>query len=159
MKKMLFAAVTTLIAQSVLAAGIQVGEAYAYPTMPKMSQGGAFLSLTNTDDQDDVLLGATVDKKFAKKTAVEVHTHINDNGVMRMVQIKEGLELPAGKTQELKRGSYHLMFYGLNKPLKVGDKFDMTLKFKRNQPQTVTVTVREQQHQADGKGHNHEHHH
>ena len=156
MKKTLFALASMALCQLTLAVGIQVGDAYAYPTQPNMTQGGAFVSLTNTDNQDDTLIGAEIDKQLVDK--VELHTHINDNGVMRMREVKGGIPLPAGKTQELKRGSYHVMFFGLKKPFKVGDKFQMTLKFKRNKPQTVTVTVHEQQYKS-GEGHEHSHNH
>jgi len=70
---------------------------------------------------------------------------VNDNGVMRMREVKGGIPLPAGQTQELKRGSYHIMFFGLKKPLQEGDKFDLNLKFKNAKPQKITVTVKPMQ--------------
>ena len=74
-----------------------------------------------------------------------------------MRELKGGLDLPAGQTQELKRGSYHVMLFGLKKPLSVGDTFPMTLKYARNKAQTVTVTVREMQHKPAAHEH-HDHH-
>ena len=156
MKKTIFAAASVLFCQLALAAGIQLGDAYSYPTMEGMQQGGVFLPLTNTDKKDDVLVGASIDKSLVDK--VELHTHINENGVMKMREVKGGIPLPAGKTTELKRGSFHIMFFGLKKMFKVGDTFPLTLKFKNNKPQTVTVTVREQTHKT-GDAHNHDHSH
>ena len=88
---------------------------------------------------------------------------MNDNGVMRMREVKGGIPLPAGQTQELKRGGYHIMFFGLKKPLQEGDKFDLNLKFKNAKPQKITVTVKPMQagaaqmhgHDAGGEHHAH----
>ncbi|MCG7657013.1 copper chaperone PCu(A)C [Wielerella bovis] len=156
MKKVLFTILSAALCQTAFAKGIQVSDAYAYPTVGSMNAGGVFLSLTNTDARADKLIGASVADTLAEK--VEIHTHINDNGVMRMRELKGGLTLPAGKTQELKRGSYHIMLMGLKKPLSVGDTFPVILKYHRNKAQTVTVTVREQQYKANA-AHSHEHHH
>lgn len=162
MKKTVAVFAAALFAQAAFAQGIEAGEAYAYPTVKGMTQGGAFVSLTNTEQKDDTLVGAAISKKVAQKT--ELHTHINENGVMRMREVKDGIPLPAGATQELKRGSYHVMFFGLKKPLVAGDKFDMTLKFKHAKPKKVTVTVRPMDggaadpHAAHGgAGHEHAH--
>lgn len=162
MKKTVAVFAAALFAQAAFAQGIETGEAYAYPTVKGMTQGGAFVNLTNTEQKDDTLVGAAISKKVAQKT--ELHTHINENGVMRMREVKDGIPLPAGATQELKRGSYHVMFFGLKKPLVAGDKFDMTLKFKHAKPKKVTVTVRPMDggaanpHAAHGAaGHEHAH--
>ena len=155
MKKVFLLAATALLCQATFAKGIQTSEAYAYPTVGKMNMGGVFVSLTNTDEQADKLVGASVNKSIADK--VEIHTHINENGVMKMRELKGGLDLPAGQTQELKLGSYHVMLFGLKKPLSVGDTFPMTLKYARNKAQTVTVTVREMQHKPAAHEH-HDHH-
>ena len=72
---------------------------------------------------------------------------------MKMREVQGGIPLPAGQTQELKRGGYHVMVFGLAKPLRVGDKFPVTLKFQNGKPQTVTVTVREMSHNHGGHDH------
>ena len=154
MKKTVLALATALVCSSAFAHGIEAGEAYAYPTVQGMTQGGAFVNLTNTEKKDDKLVSATASKDFADK--IELHTHVNDNGVMRMREVKGGIPLPAGQTQELKRGSYHIMFFGLKKPLQEGDKFDLNLKFKNAKPQKITVTVKPMQAgaaQMHGHGH------
>ena len=74
---------------------------------------------------------------------------------MRMREVKGGIPLPAGQTQELKRGGYHVMIFDVVKPLQVGDKFPVTLKFQNGKPQTLTVTVREMDHGMAGHGHGH----
>ncbi len=61
--------------------------------------------------------------------SIELHDHINDNGIMCMrliafVEIKDGKSgmAPGGK---------HIMIMGLKKGLKVGDKVDRTLKLEK----------------------------
>lgn len=160
MKKMLLALAAMGLTQLALAQGIKVGDAYSFPTLDK-TQGGAFVSLINTDAKDDVLVGVDVDKSFADSVAL--HTHLHENGVMRMVEVKDGIPLPAGKTQELKRGGYHIMFFGLKKLLNVGDKFTMTLKYRDHAPKEVLFTVRpmtnQPQHHDHHDHHDHHHHH
>ena len=129
MKKTVLTLAAALLCSTAFAHGIEAGEAYAYPTVQGMTQGGAFVSLTNTEKKDDKLIGATASKQFADK--IELHTHVNDNGVMRMREVKGGIP--------------HIMFFGLKKPLQEGDKFDLNLKFKNAKPQKITVTVKPMQ--------------
>lgn len=162
MKKTFALIAATLLCQTAFAQGIETSEAYAYPTLQGMKQGGIFISLKNTDAQDNQLIAASVGKNIAQTT--ELHTHVHENGVMKMREVQGGIPLPAGQTQELKRGSYHVMVFGLSKPLQVGDKFPMTLRFKRGAPKTVIVTVRDMAHQPNAahdhhKGHGHHHGH
>jgi len=50
-------------------------------------------------------------------------------GVMRMRELKNGLEIKPGETVELKPGGYHLMFTELKQPLVQGQRFKATLSF------------------------------
>jgi copper(I)-binding protein len=47
----------------------------------------------------------------------EVHEMKMDGDVMKMRAVEGGLELPAGKTVELKPGGYHVMLMDLKAPL------------------------------------------
>ena len=140
MKKTLFAFAAAALCQVAFAQGIRAENAVAVSTVKGQDSSGAYVRLTNTDKQDDTLIGVSVPKNIADRA--ELHTHYNDNGVMRMREVKDGVPLPAGKTQELKRGSYHIMFFGLKKQLVPNEKFKLTLKYKRNKPQVVPVTVK-----------------
>ena len=42
--------------------------------------------------------------------AVEIHNHIEEDGIMKMRQI-DGITIKAGETVELKPGSFHLMMF------------------------------------------------
>ena len=57
---------------------------------------------------------------------VEIHEMAMDGNVMKMRAVAV-LELPAGKTVELKPGGYHVMLMDLKQPLKAGETVPLTL--------------------------------
>ena len=61
---------------------------------------------------------------------VELHVHINDNGVMKMREVP-GYDVPAKGSFELKPGGAHLMFLDLKRPFKEGDKVPVKFKFEK----------------------------
>ncbi|PSJ80612.1 copper chaperone PCu(A)C [Neisseria iguanae] len=138
MKKLLATLIIAGLATSVSAAGIQVKDTWARATVEGMHMSGAFMTIHNDNAKQDFLLGGSSD--VAER--VEVHTHINDNGVMRMREVKGGVPLPGKADTELKPGSYHIMFMGLKRALKEGETIPVTLKFKNEKPQTVNVPVK-----------------
>jgi hypothetical protein len=88
---------------------------------------GGYLKITNTGPTPDRLIGGTVEaaKRF------EIHEMSMTGGVMRMRELKDGLEIPGGKTVELKPGSYHVMMMDLSKPFTKGDRVKAMLTFER----------------------------
>ncbi len=52
------------------------------------------------------------------------------------------LDLPAGKTVELKPGSYHVMLMGLNAQVKEGDIVPLTLTVEGKDKKTQTIEVK-----------------
>ena len=114
---------------------ITIGHPYARATAAGQPTGGAFMSFANTGAADKLVsVSADVSK------SVELHTMAMEGDVMRMRQV-DGIEVGAGKTVELKPGSYHVMFVGLKAPLKAGDKFPLKLKFEKAGEVEVTVNV------------------
>ena len=114
---------------------IHIGKPYARATAPGQPTGGGFLKLENKGG-DDRLLSASA----GVAGSVELHTMSMDGDVMRMRQV-DAINLPAGKTVELKPGGLHIMFMGLKAPLKAGDSFPMKLKFEKAGEVTVDVKV------------------
>jgi len=117
--------------------GVKIENAWARATPGMAKNGGAYLTVVNAGKSRDRLVAATAD--VAKR--VEVHTHINDNGIMRMRQV-DGIDLPAGGTIQMKPGGYHVMFIGLHKPLKKGETFPVTLVFEKVGEVKTSVEVR-----------------
>lgn len=140
LKKLIGAAALSLAtfaahAHEFKAGAITVGHPYARATAAGQPTGGGFMKLINGGGNDKLLsVSADVSK------AVELHEMKMEGDVMKMRQV-DGIELQAGKTVELKPGSYHVMFIGLKAPLKAGDSFPVKLKFEKAGEVTVDVKV------------------
>ena len=89
--------------------------------------GAGYVTLKNAGAATDKLVSATAPDVAGK---VEIHEMAMDNGVMKMRPIN-GLEIPAGKSVELKPGGYHIMFMQLKHPLKAGETIKGTLTFEK----------------------------
>jgi hypothetical protein len=132
------AAAAALLALPALAdEGIAVRDAYARASSPAAKSGAAFMAIENTGSADDRLVAASSD--IAAR--VELHTHIVENDVMRMVHIEEGFEIPAGETVLLERGGKHVMFMGLTEPMEQGGTVEVTLTFEEAGEVTVEIPV------------------
>lgn len=114
---------------------IAIDHPYARATAPGQPTGGGFLKLENKGDADRLLSASA-----GVSNSVELHTMKMEGDVMRMRQV-DAIELPAGKTVELKPGGYHIMFMGLKAPLKAGDSFPVKLKFEKAGEVTVDVKI------------------
>lgn len=148
----ILSAVTALILATPGFAGetIAVHDAYIRSSTPTSPTGGAFMVIMNHGDTDDRLIGARSD--IAAK--IEIHTHIEDtNGVMRMVEVKDGIALGAGEMHALERGGDHVMFMGLSQDLIQGDTVSVTLIFETAGEVTIEVPVDRER--KPGKMHKH----
>ena len=126
MKKLMATLILAGLATSVSAAGIHIEDGWARSTVEGMKMGGAFMKIHNDEAKKDFLVGGS--SPVAER--IEVHTHVNDNGVMRMREVKGGIPLEEKGVTELKPGSYHVMFMGLKKNAERRRKVPVTLKFK-----------------------------
>ena len=98
---------------------------------------GVFMTITNKGKSDDVLVGAKSD--VAEMAGL--HTVVKDDqGGMKMTPIDK-IPVPASGSVELKPGSLHIMLMKLNKDLKTGDTFPLTLKYQNAGDQTIQVKV------------------
>ncbi len=130
--------VAALTPLPLLAQEIAIEDAYARAASPIAKSGAAFMTIRNTGDTDDQLIGASAD--IAAK--VELHTHIpGDGGVMMMREDKDGFEVPAGGAAHLARGGDHVMFMGLKGPMEHGDSFPLTLTFEKAGEIEIEVPV------------------
>lgn len=125
-------------------------------TAPTVKRGGAFMNIKNDGKTDDVLIAAST----PRSSKTELHnTTIDENGVMKMREMKDGIPVPAGQTVELKPGSLHVMFMDLHEPFVEGQTYPLTLKFKNAGEKTVTVTVKDMSNETPQKGNMHTHMH
>lgn len=87
-------------------AELKVSDAMVRDLIPGQNVAAAFFTITNT--------GKTVAKIVAAESnaaaMVEVHTHIHEDGMMKMRRL-EDLTIEAGQTVEFKPGHLHLMMF------------------------------------------------
>jgi periplasmic copper chaperone A len=131
--------VVTPVFSAGLADQISVVDPYVRMAPPGAKVTAAFMVVKNTSDKDIQIVKA--DSPAANVT--ELHNHINDNGVMRMRQVKE-VPLPAKGEAALKPGGYHVMLIDMKVPLKEGDKVAITLKFSDGGTKTIDAPVKRQ---------------
>jgi copper(I)-binding protein len=107
--------------------------------MPPGSKAtGAFFILHNTSEHDAAVIGGS---SPAAKT-VELHTHVEENGVFQMRQI-DRIDVPAGQQVTLQPGGLHVMLIDPTGPLHVGDTVSLTLEFEGGHSQAFDIPVQE----------------
>jgi copper(I)-binding protein len=136
-------AALSAVAHSFKLGEIDIGHPYARPTREGQMVGAGYLKLANKGPVDR-LVSAT----SPAAGSVEIHSMSMEGDVMKMRQV-DAIELATGQTVELKPGGYHLMLMGLKAPLKVGEKFPLTLKFEKAGEVVVTIKVEEPKPQPD----------
>ncbi|HEY9080954.1 copper chaperone PCu(A)C [Magnetovibrio sp.] len=128
---------TVAFTGAALAGDMTISKPWARASAGMAKAGAAFMFIYNETGMDDTLVAAKAD--VSKK--VELHTHLMEGGVMKMREVEGGIPVKNGTTQELKPGSYHVMFMGLNEPLKEGSSFPVTLVFEHAGEKTIKVEV------------------
>lgn len=108
--------------ETAAATGVQAQQAWARATRASGTVGAAYLTIHNPLADAQAVVGASSERCGR----IELHTHILDGEVMRMVEIDE-IPLPATADTLLKPGGLHLMLFDLTSPLAVGDTFTITI--------------------------------
>jgi copper(I)-binding protein len=116
---------------------VSIADPYVRATPPGQPNSAAFMTLTNASPLPRALVSAT---SPAAKT-VELHTHVKEDGIMRMRQV-ERIEIPAGQTVTLAPGGLHVMLIGLEKELKPGVSVDLSLSFDDGSEAKIQAPVR-----------------
>ena len=115
-------------------AQVEVKSAWARGTVAAQKTTGVYMQLKSAKD------GSLVGVESPVAGMAEVHQMRMDKNVMRMSAVPR-LELPAGRTVELKPGGYHVMLIDLKKPLKKGDSVPLKLKIEDRDKTVSTVEV------------------
>lgn len=108
---------------SAAAGQLTITGAWARATPPGARTGAAYLTFANDGAADTLLEASTPSAR-----TVEIHTHIVEGGLQRMVELAE-LTLPAGQTVVLQPGGLHLMLIDLTAPLAPGATVALSLRF------------------------------
>jgi periplasmic copper chaperone A len=103
---------------------------------PSAMATAAFMVLHNGSDKDIKLIKAA--SPVAK--VAELHTHINEGGVMKMRPVP-AIDIKAKGETQLKPGGLHVMLINLNHPLKEGEKVAITLGFEDGSSKEIEAPV------------------
>ncbi|MEO1694419.1 MAG: copper chaperone PCu(A)C [Pseudomonadota bacterium] len=116
---------------------LKIEHSWARPSLGANKITAGYMTITNTGKTDDTLIAA----KTPVATTVELHTHTNDNGVMRMRKLDGGIPLPAGTTVTLEPGGLHLMLIGLTTRVTTGSRVPVQLTFAKAGTVTVEAAI------------------
>lgn len=116
--------------------------------------GAGFMMVENSGPVDCQLVAA----QTPAAAKAELHTHIDEDGMMKMVHVPDGFTVPAGGHFMLERGGPHVMLMNLAKPLEQGDEVALTLDFGDCGVVEVTVPVDNDRLPSDGDDAGHDSH-
>ncbi|KIM00073.1 Copper metallochaperone bacterial Cox17-like protein [Paramagnetospirillum magnetotacticum MS-1] len=136
MKSIAIAAALFLgLAGQAVAADIEVANPFMRAAPMTGGTGAAFMTIHNHGAADRLV---SAQAEISK--SVELHTHVKDGDIYRMRKV-EALALPEHGSAELKPGGDHIMFIGLNAPVKEGSTVALTLTFEKAGKVVVQVPV------------------
>jgi len=139
-----------LMLASSAGAQVTVDQAWVRATAPGQPVAGAYLKVESAQ------AAALVAVRTPVTARAEIHEMKMEGGIMKMRPVTR-IELPAGKTVELKPGGYHLMLMNIAKPLRAGETVPITLVIegadKKRQEVEVKAEVRDMTTGMGGQGH------
>ena len=129
-------ATTVTFAQHYETGQIHILSPWARALPPTSPNSAVYLPLTNHGAHSDKLLSASADVA----EHVEVHSHILEDGMMKMRRVESGF-LPPHEDVLFAPGGQHIMLMGLKQPLAAGDRFPLLLEFDQTDQALVEVVV------------------
>ena len=139
MKRLTMLAAGLLFSAGVLAGAadnVSVQDPYVRLAPPNAAATAAFMVIRNTGDKDVKVVKA--DNPVSKAT--ELHTHLNEGGVMKMRPVP-AIEIKAKGEAVLRPGGLHVMMIDLKAPMKEGDSVPITLTFDDGSSKQVDAKV------------------
>jgi len=118
--------------------GIAIHDPWLRQPPPSAQVSAGYLQIDNPGAQADRLVAVETDAA----ERVEIHQMEEVGGVMRMREVEDGLEVPAGGQVALQPGGYHLMLMGAREGLEAGQQVEAVLVFERAGRVDVTFDVR-----------------
>lgn len=106
---------------------IEIDHPWTRAMPPGAKVGGGFMVITNAGSEPDRLVGLS----SPRAARGEVHEMTMQEGVMKMRELQDGLEIAPGATVELKPGGYHVMFMEVTEGFKEGEDIPATLVFEK----------------------------
>jgi periplasmic copper chaperone A len=122
--------------QAQTASDVKIEGAWIRTAVEGQSGTGGFMKLTAPAAMKLVAVSSPAAK------IGEIHEMKMEGSVMKMAEIKGGLELPAGKAVELKPGGFHIMLMDLKQSLKADSQVPVTLTFANAKGEQSKVEVK-----------------
>ena len=119
--------VTAAAAHEFKIGDLEIVHPWARVTLKGSTVADGFMKIINHGSTPDRLLSVTVE--FAKTG--QIHDMKIDGDVMKMQELTDGLEIPAGATVELKPKALHMMFIGVNQELLPDTMMNGELTFEK----------------------------
>ena len=121
---------------------VYVEDPWSFPLPGQHEIQGAniavYAAIRNRGGADDQLIWAHT----PVADTVEIHqSTIDEKGVMRM-RPQARVSIPARSDMLFEPGGHHFMLVNINRPLELGDSFQMRLEFAKTGEYHVTVVVR-----------------
>ena len=115
---------------------LTIGHPWSPASHGAAKTAAVYVTFVNDGAKSDRLLG--VSSPIAAKASLHSNEKMGDVSHMHEMP---GIDIPAGKTVELKPGEMHIMLEGLQHPLKEGDMVPLTLKLENEGEVNVEVMV------------------
>lgn len=132
------------MAQTVEIGALKITGAWAKAMLPGQPVGGGYLTVANNGAEADRLVSVI----STASPDVQIHEMKMEGDVMKMRQLADGLEIPAGGVVQLKPSGFHLMFMAVTEPFREGGMVKVTLTFEKAGEVEVAMPVAA----ADAKG-------
>ncbi len=114
-------------AHDIKAGNLIIGHPWSRQSPMAADVAAGFLVISNQGAEDDRLVKATAEIT----PVVQLHDMKMMGDVMKMVELPDGIPIPAGTTVELKPKSLHIMFMEVKSQPAVGEMFKGTLTFEK----------------------------
>lgn len=124
-------------AAPVVLGSLEISNGYTRATLPKAPVGGGYITVINNGTEADRLISVT--SPFAR--SVSLHDMKMDGDVMKMAEMPDGIDIPAGGTVTLAPGGLHMMFMGITQPFVEGQSVPVTLLFEKAGSVDIQLTV------------------
>ncbi|MCT2539554.1 copper chaperone PCu(A)C [Sedimentimonas flavescens] len=124
------------LAQEATAPGLEISGGFMRASPMVAAAGAGFMTIRSTGPEDRL-----VAFRSPACTQPELHTHVHDNGMMRMRQV-DAIDIPAGGEAVLQPGGLHLMFINLTKTLEEGAQVPVTLVFEKAGEVAIELPVK-----------------
>jgi hypothetical protein len=107
---------------------IEINKAWIREVPPVSSLSAVYMIIENSGSEDDRLIEVNTDVA----DRAELHTTLIDEKDIVSMQKSKFIDIPSGKSVELKPGGSHIMLIGLKNQIKAGDNIELNLKFEKS---------------------------